>query len=175
MKIHTSPSVAIRIFLWLVMLIGGGLYAVKQDWGTVLFESLWFHGLSAAAGMVLLWLAFRAAATGGRELAKGRVGDIPRLETNRLVTTGIFSCMRHPMLFGLTLLPLGWALLLGSPTFIAVVAPLEMLFIVVMVLIFEEREVKRKFGKAYADYKAEVPMVSFEPRCLKWLFGFKVP
>ena len=97
--------------------------------------------------IIVLALGFRAAANGGRELSKGRVGNIPRLETNRLVTSGIFGCMRHPMLFGLTLLPLGWVHLLGSPTFITLVAPVEMLFIVGMVLIFEEMEVKRKFGK----------------------------
>ena len=79
--------------------------------------------------------------------------------------------MRHPMLFGLTLLPLGWALLLGSPTFIAVVAPLEMVFIVFMVIIFEEREVKGKFDEEYKAYANEVPMVSFEWRCLRELFG----
>jgi len=82
--------------------------------------------------------------------------------------------MRHPMLFGLTLLPLGWALLLGSPTFITVIAPLEMLFIVIMVIVFEEREVKRKFGEAYERYRHKVPMVSFKRECLKALFKSKV-
>ena len=172
MQIKTSFSVVIRLFLWFVMIIGGAVYSLARDWHSPLFNTVWFHLLSACIGIFLLVLSFRAAANGGRELTKGRVGDIPRLETNRLVTTGIFSCMRHPMLFGLTLLPLGWALLLGSPTFITLVAPLEMLFIVVMVLIFEEREVKRKFGKVYEAYRAEVPMVSFRPVCLKWLFGF---
>jgi len=113
---------------------------------------------------------FNGAGNGGRELAKGRVGNIPRMETNRLVTTGLFSCMRHPMLFGLTLLPLGWGLLLGSPTFIMFIAPLEMLFIIVMVVIFEEMEVKRKFKEAYEKYRQEVPMVSFRWKCIKWLF-----
>jgi protein-S-isoprenylcysteine O-methyltransferase Ste14 len=126
---------------------------------------------TAFAGLLLLVLAFRAAANGGRELTKGRVGDIPRMETNRLVVTGIYSCMRHPMLFGLTLLPLGWAFLLGSPTFITIIAPLEMLFIIGMVLVLEEMEVKRKFGEAYDAYKKEVPMVSFRIKCLKWLFS----
>jgi len=111
MKIKTSLSVVIRIALWLVMIVGGAVYAVIKDWGSALFTNPLFHGVSAVLGILLLVLAFRAAANGGRELTKGRVGDIPRLETNRLVTTGIFSCMRHPMLFGLTLLPLGWALL----------------------------------------------------------------
>ena len=170
MKIHTSLSVVIRILLWLIMIIGGAIYSVVEDWGTPLFENILFHLCTSIMGIIVLTLAFRAAANGGRELTKGRVGDIPRLETNRLVTTGIFSCMRHPMLFGLTLLPLGWALLLGSPTFITIIAPLEMLFIIIMVLIFEEMEVKRKFGKAYERYRKEVPMVSFRLKCLKWLF-----
>ncbi|SFV90535.1 Putative protein-S-isoprenylcysteine methyltransferase [hydrothermal vent metagenome] len=121
-------------------------------------------------GIVILKAAFNAAGNGGRELTKGRVGNIPRMETNRLVTTGIYGCMRHPMLFGLTLLPMGWALLIGSPTFITWIAPLEMLFIVVMVIIFEEMEVKKKFGKAYDNYRQDVPMVSFRRKCLKWLF-----
>jgi len=152
MKINTSFSVVIRLFLWFVMIVGGAVYSLAKDWHSPLFSSLLFHILTALAGFFLLVLAFRAAGNGGRELTKGRVGDIPRMETNRLVTTGIFSCMRHPMLFGLTLLPLGWALLLGSPTFITVIAPLEMLFIIMMVLIFEEMEVNRKFGKAYENY-----------------------
>jgi len=170
MKIHTSLSVVIRLFLWFLMLIGGAIYTVAKDWDTVLFSNVWFHLLSAGAGSILLMFAFRAAANGGRELSKGRAGDIPRMETNRLVTTGLYSCMRHPMLFGLTLLPLGWAFLLGSPLFITLVAPLEMLFIVLMVIIFEEMEVNRKFGEAYKAYRQQVPMVSFRWSCLTQLF-----
>lgn len=173
MKRPMSLSVLIRLLLWFVMLIGGAIYAVAKDWNAVLFHSVWFHLFSSGAGVILLILAFRAAANGGRELTKGRVGNIPRMETNRLVTTGLYNCMRHPMLFGLTLLPLGWGLLLGSPTFIIVVAPLEMLFIIVMVIIFEEMEVHHKFGKAYETYKQTVSMVSFDLKCLKKLFQGK--
>ena len=170
MKINTSLSVVIRIFLWILMMIGGAVYSVMKDWNTFLFGNFLFHAITAVLGMFLLILAFRAAANGGKELTKGRVGNIPRMETNQLVTTGLYSCMRHPMLFGLTLLPLGWALLLGSPTFIMIIAPLEMLFIIIMVIIFEEREVNRKFGKAYEYYRQKVPIVSFRFECLKLLF-----
>ena len=153
------------------MLVGGAVYSIIRDWENPLFHSWLFHVVSFIIGTVLIILSFRAAGNGGRELAKGRTGDIPRLETNRLVTTGIYACMRHPMLFGLTLLPLGVAFLLGSPTFITIIAPLEMLFIIVMVLVFEEMEVHKKFGKAYEAYKKEVPMVSFRWKCLKRLFA----
>ena len=171
MKINTSVSVVIRIILWVVLLIGGALLGIMLDWNNPLFKSPFFHLLSAFFGILILHFSFRAAANGGRELSKGRVGDIPRLETNRLVTSGIYSCMRHPMLFGLTLLPLGWALLVGSPTFILIIAPAEMLFIVVMVMIFEEREAEKKFGEFYRRYRRSVPMVSFRTECLKKLFA----
>jgi protein-S-isoprenylcysteine O-methyltransferase Ste14 len=151
MKVNTSTSVIIRIFLWFVILFGGAALAIYQDWQNPLFRSFYFHFLTFLLGIIVTTLAFRAAANGGRELKKGRVGDIPRLETNKLITTGIYSCMRHPMLFGLTLLPLGWALLLGSPTFITIIAPLEMIFIVLMVLIFEEMEVKKKYTHKYEN------------------------
>ena len=167
---NTSASVVIRILLWFVMIVGGAFYCVTKDWGTPLYQNLFFHLFTASVGIVVLSLAFCAAANGGKELTKGRVGNIPRLETNRLVITGIFSCMRHPMLFGLTLLPLGWALLLGSPTFITVLAPLEIVFIIIMVLIFEEMEVDKKFGKEYEEYRQNVPMISFRLECLKLLF-----
>jgi len=170
MKINTSLSVVIRIILWLTMLLGGAVLAISIDKNSPLFQSYLFHLLSAFLGLIVTILAFRAAANGGKELTKGRVGDIPRLETNKLVTSGIYGCMRHPMLFGLTLLPFGWALLLGSPTFITIIAPLEMFFIIFMVIIFEEMEVKRKFPQEYEIYKEKVPMVSFKRSCLRELF-----
>ena len=170
MKIKTTPSVVIRILLWLIMLVGGAIFSIYHDYKEPIFHNWLFHIVSFIIGIVVTILAFRSARNGGKELTKGRVGDIPRLETNKIVTTGIYSCMRHPMLFGLTLLPLGVALLIGSPIFITVIAPLEMLFIIIMVTIFEEMEVDKKFGDEYKQYKQQVPMVSFRWKCLKRLF-----
>ena len=174
MKIKTSPSVVIRILLWVLMLVGGAIYGKLVDINDPVWHSYIFHIISFILGYIVLVYAFRSAANGGRELKKGRVGDIPRLETNRLVTTGIYSCMRHPMLFGLTLLPLGTALVVGSPTFISIIAPLEMIFIIFMVIVFEEWEVRKKFADEYREYASKVPMVSFKKECLERLFG-KIP
>ena len=170
LKVSTSLSVVVRIMLWLLMLIGGAWYSIVHDYHNPLFRDYLFHILSAFIGIIILIFAFRAAANGGKELSKGRIGNIPRLETNKLVNSGIYSCMRHPMLFGLTLLPLGWALLLGSPTYIMFVAPAEMIFIIFMVVIFEEMEVKKKFVKEYDEYSKKVPMVSLRLECLRILF-----
>ena len=169
----TTPSVVIRIALWLILLFGGAALAIYLDlryFKELLFSPL-FHIITFFMGIGILKLAFNAAAKGGRELAKkGREGDMPRLETNRLVTTGIYSCARHPMLFGLMLLPLGFALLLGSPSFIFGIAPLEAAFIAFMVLVFEEMECRKKFGKSYEEYAKKIPPYPKNLECLKRLF-----
>jgi protein-S-isoprenylcysteine O-methyltransferase Ste14 len=171
MKFKTSASVVVRVLLWVFLLIGGAIYGITKDLNNPLWYSPTFRIICLILGYFILVYAFRSAINGGRELKKGRVGDIPRLETNHLVTTGIYSCMRHPMLFGLTLLPPGSALITGSPTFIFIIAPLEMVFIIFMVIVFEEWEINKKFGLEYAEYRKKVPMVSFKIKCLKKLFG----
>jgi len=172
-KIKSSLSVVIRIVLWLGMIFGGIGWSLLEDLEKkeTLFYSIPFHIISFIVGVILMRLAFHAAAVGGKELAKsGRDCDLPRLETNKLVTEGIYSMMRHPMLFGLVLIPISIAFLLGSPTFITVVAPFEVLFIIFMVLIFEEMECKKKFGDAYLEYSKRVPMVCLRRECLWRLF-----
>ncbi len=172
MKIKTTFSVVIRVVIWIFLLFGASLYSLKKDWNNPLFSSLLFHSITFFIGIILLRLSFKAAANGGKELAKyGRKGDIPRLETNQLVSSGVYSCSRHPMLFGLTLLPLAVAFILGSPTFITTIAPLEMLFIVIMVLTLEEKECKVKYSKAYEEYAKTTPIFPKNLQCLKKIFS----
>ena len=160
-------SLFVRILLWTIALVGGAIFSLVFDLHH--FKSLllnpWFHLISAFVGIFLLRFVFKIAAVGGKTLARyGRQGDIPRLETNKLVTQDIYGCMRHPMLLGLAFFPLGVALLLGSPTFILFVAPLEAITILLLTLTIEEKEAKSKFGQAYEEYKAKVP--AFDIRCL---------
>jgi len=137
---------------------------------SVLFNPV-FHFFTFIAGYFVLKLSFHAAAVGGRELKKmGRIGDIPRLETNRLVTSGIYECTRHPMLFGLMFLPFGIALFLGLPTFVMFIAPLEGLFIFIMVITLEEKEAVKKFGEDYIRYREKTPLFPKTKECFKKLF-----
>ncbi len=173
MKRKTTPSVIIRISIWFIMIFGGLALSIHNDLknSESLFFSIPFHLLTLPIGIYLMKLAFHAAAVGGRELKrKGREGEIPRLETNRLVTSGIYSCTRHPMLFGLSLVPIAFALIVGSPTFITVIAPLETIFIIFMVLTLEEAECKKKFSKAYLEYKKKTPIFPKTKECFKKLF-----
>ncbi len=177
MKIKTTPSVVIRILIWIIMIFGGLALSIYNDLKEFksLFFNIYFHLFTFVIGIYLMKLSFHAATVGGKELKrKGREGDLPRLETNKLVTTGIYECTRHPMLFGLTLLPLSFALIIGSPTFIMIIAPLEMIFIIFMVLTLEEAECRKKFGKDYEEYKKKTPIFPKTKECFKKLFFEKI-
>jgi protein-S-isoprenylcysteine O-methyltransferase Ste14 len=56
-------------------------------------------------------------------------------------------------------------LLLGSPTFILLIAPVEILFMLAMIKFVEEPEAIRKFGDAYRTYQKQVPMFNLRPDC----------
>jgi len=167
-----SPSVLFRLLMWVLLLFGGAALGVTLDprWFPHLWRSVPFHLVTLILGALLLRLVLVVSRNTGRFLARmGREGDIPRMETNKLVTEGMYGCMRHPMHFGLLFFPWSVALLLGSPTFIFVIAPLEMAFMVGMIKMFEEREALRKFGEAYRAYMRRVPMFNLRPDCLRKL------
>ncbi len=169
-----SKGNIIRIVVWLLMLIGGAILSIHYDkiyfpnW----FNSLKFHIATMIPGYILLKLVLKASRHTGRYLSKmGREGDIPRLQTNVLVKDGYYGLMRHPMHLGLLFFPLAFALLLGSPTFILILAPFEMLLMVIMIKLIEEKEAEKKFGDAYKSYKKSVPFFCFKIHCIKALLN----
>lgn len=80
--------------------------------------------------------------------------------TERIVTTGVYSIVRHPQYFGGLLAHVGVTFLL-SAWYSLLVTPL-MVVLVYLVSKKEEEELIREFGKEYKDYAKKVPM--FIPR-----------
>lgn len=74
---------------------------------------------------------------------------------NKLVTYGLFKITRNPNYLGMTLALFGVAILLGSiVTFI-----FPILFVIltsIFVIPVEEKNLQRKFGKKYLNYKKKV-------------------
>ena len=165
---------AFRVVMWIVMIVGGIIGGYWLD--GVLFpgiHSQWlFHILSFIFGLLLLKIVLTISRNTGRTLARlGRRGDIPRMETNVLVTDGLYALMRHPMHLGLLFFPLSIALIVGSPSFILIIAPLEMLLMVVMIKTMEEPEAIAKFGDAYRAYREKVPMFCIRIECIRALLA----
>jgi protein-S-isoprenylcysteine O-methyltransferase Ste14 len=73
-----------------------------------------------------------------------------------VVCGGLYAWIRHPQYLGLGIAGLG--LLLYWPRFIILILYLTMLFVYHLLARDEERRMERKFGEAYREYKAEIPM-----------------
>jgi protein-S-isoprenylcysteine O-methyltransferase Ste14 len=155
------------------MIFGGATLGFYMDslFFPLLVKRILFHLITLLLGGFLLFLVLKISRNTGKILAKyGREGDLPRMETNVLVKEGPYKYMRHPMHLGLFFFPLSIALILGSPAFIFFIAPLELLFMLIMVKMVEEPEARRKFGEAYDKYVEETPGFCFKSDCLRSLF-----
>ena len=81
-------------------------------------------------------------------------------ETHRpekIVTTGIYSCVRHPQYLGGLLAHVGISFLL-SAWYSLLCTPL-MALLIYLISKKEEEELIKEFGKEYEDYKKRVPML----------------
>jgi len=162
-----------RIIIWIIMIPGGIIFSLLCDvkyFKELLFSPI-FHLISFVLGILLLKAVITISRNTGRTLAKyGRKGNIPRMETNTLVDKGPYAYMRHPMHLGLLFFPLSIALLLGLPSFIIFIAPVEAIFMLIMIKYVEEPEARKKFGEAYDKYAKDKPWFCIKPECLKALF-----
>jgi protein-S-isoprenylcysteine O-methyltransferase Ste14 len=74
----------------------------------------------------------------------------------RLVTDGLYKFVRHPQYLGILLLTSGLLVLwVTIPT--AVMWPI-LVYLFVRLARREEKEMEKKFGEAYLEYKRGVPM-----------------
>jgi len=84
-----------------------------------------------------------------------RVAETHR--TEKIVTTGVYSIVRHPQHLGGLLAHVGISFLL-SAWYSLLSAPL-MAVLIYLISRKEEEELIREFGKEYEDYKKKVPML----------------
>jgi protein-S-isoprenylcysteine O-methyltransferase Ste14 len=162
-----------RMLVWLVFLVGGiwGGLSLDRILFPAVYGSLWFHAAGFLIGLGFLRLVMTVSRNTGRTLAKyGREGELPRMETNRLVTEGVYHYMRHPMHLGLLFFPFAFAFLAGSPSFVLMIAPAEIILILLLIKWMEEPEAIRKFGTEYLNYMHHTPWFCFKIDCLRELF-----
>jgi len=75
------------------------------------------------------------------------------------------------MHLGLLMFPLSIAFLIGSPSFIIIIAPAEIVLMIFIIKFVEEHEAIRKFGDQYLLLKKQVPWFCFRLECLKELLN----
>ena len=77
--------------------------------------------------------------------------------TERIVTTGVYSIVRHPQYLGGILAHIGFSFLL-SGLYSLLATPL-VIGLIYTISWKEENELTKEFGQEYADYKKKVPML----------------
>ncbi len=79
----------------------------------------------------------------------------PILETNKLITTGIFHLTRNPMYLGFVLILLGIGILMGTLTpFLAVIV--FAFFMDVVFIRYEEQKLEKAFQEKWVAYTKKV-------------------
>jgi hypothetical protein len=86
--------------------------------------------------------------------------------SRRLLTGDIYGCVRHPHHLGVGLIMTFLGLAIGYPVTLLVLVVSQWAWVVLFVILVEERECRLKFGDEYEEYSARVPMFLASPACL---------
>ncbi len=106
--------------------------------------------------VVVLWIALKGVAE-----VTLKVAETHRAE--KVVTTGIYSVIRHPQYLGSLLAHLAISILL-SALYSLLLTPLLIVYIY-LIAWKEEKELVKEFGQEYEEYQGRVPM--FIPKLRK--------
>jgi len=150
---HLSLVIFFGIFLL------GAFPFTSYGLGGLFYEALFnsymlsLSGLSIVAfGIVLFVLSYKSLGS------KGSPEEESHLETRRLVTSGIYRYVRHPMalaVFTLCFGPLIWKLSIAS-----IAAYIVVILFYMRAQPEEEKDLIDKFGENYCKYRREVPALN---------------
>ena len=151
-----------RFIMWMTALIisyGSGLYI---DYIVLRFR---FPIYISIVGILGIIIAFRLLQVSGRMLRK--FGDAREWGvTQKLVTTGIYSCLRHPHHLGIGLFASSITLVIGGVSTFLISSTVIWLLIIWFLKNVEEPELIEKFGEDYIKYRDRVPMIIPNIGCL---------
>ncbi len=147
--------------VWTYVVVGAvslGLAAWIFQYRQPLLATRWpFHWGLAAPGLLLYAAAIRLEILCRRHLKFRILAGVPEVgrDPGRLLTEGIYERLRHPRYLSFLLGTAGLALILNYPALYLLAATcLPALYLVILL---EERELRARFGDAYAAYAERVP------------------
>ncbi|MGQ9721150.1 MAG: methyltransferase family protein [Candidatus Jordarchaeum sp.] len=89
---------------------------------------------------------------------RGEGTPIPReeIETRKLVVNGAYKYCRNPMIFGYILIWIGLGLTFNSVFLTFGITSIVTILLVAFVKLWEEKNLEKRFGKSYTEYKNSV-------------------
>jgi protein-S-isoprenylcysteine O-methyltransferase Ste14 len=145
--------------LWAVMI--GALASATWPWHELqIYSSLWMW-LPALFLFAVGLAAYRRIGPGfSVRYFTGQVELRPEEYEQTLVTTGLHTRMRHPIYFAHLCMFAAWTM--GSGLLVNFVLLAVSLILTFPLMIWlEERELEKRFGQSFREYKAQVPLVAF--------------
>jgi len=157
-RLGRVPTYVIVVAICLA--VGYGLWRIREPLLAVRYGfNPWLTAVGAVLYLVAAYLELRCRKHLKLSILAG-VPELSRGAPGKLLQDGIYGRIRHPRYLSLLLGLAGVALFLNYLTvYVIVVACVPALYLLVL---FEERELRHRFGQAYADYARRVPR--FIPR-----------
>lgn len=92
---------------------------------------------------------------------EGEGSPVPRkgVQTKKLVVKGPYKYSRNPMVFGYLLIWLGLCFLVNSISLLIIFFPIIAICLLVYLKINEEKNLEKRFGEKYLEYKRKVSFV----------------
>ena len=136
-------ALAVGALIWAVSLVTPSVPAPLESRAIVAAVPLIAGG---ALGVAAIALFLKARTT---------IEPMKPFETCVIVDAGVYRLSRNPMYLGITLLLVAWAILLGNPVGLALVAAFPA-YITRFQIRPEERALSERFGERYEAYRRRV-------------------
>lgn len=156
-------DMVVFVFVCMVGVVGILFFIIKIDklLGFVPFVgspySVILFFIFSTFGMIIVWRAYTYLVIVGEGSPCPQLGG-----TNKLVTVGPYSRVRHPSVIGKLLGIIGLGCLSGSVVFTFILIPILFIWSIFYNRFIQEKGCVERFGDEYIRYRQRVPM--FFPR-----------
>ncbi len=160
--VHDSGPLAAVNYLGILGFAAVGLGSALTALGTLEGQPAEVELPVRVTGILLVWAAGVLAIWGLRSIGRDIASAAEVRPDTRLITSGAFGLVRHPLYLSILAIWAGGALALQSWLMAILVCVLVPLFVARSRL--EERILLNRFGGDYAAYASQVPMLLPFPR-----------
>ena len=152
----------IRLILWLILTVTSIIGGIVID---LVLRTAPFPVLVRLLGLAGIVLAHFPLKRTGKLLKL--LGESEKWGcTNRLVTTDLYRCMRHPHHLGVGIFMTSLGLLIGHSWSFLIITIIQWFWVLGFLFLVEEPELVKKFGAQYKAYRQQVPMLFPKPACV---------